>query len=702
MSFCVAARHGQHSSPGVASSDGNPAIASSAVAQGFSEVRAVIQFSREMCGNLHEATRREWLEANGIGGFASSSIAGLNTRRYHGLLVSATRPPVGRMVLLSKLEEVVWIAGERFELSANQYPSVIHPTGYRYLAGFRLDPFPIFTYDLKDTALEKTIFLIHGENTAVIIYRLLAGGPVTLEVRPLIAFRDYHSTTHENAALDPFVANESGAAMVQPYAGLPPLWLGHNGSVKPDGCWYRNFEYVLEQERGLDYLEDLFSPMVLSFETTPNRAAVIVASTERHNADDADQYERKERERREKLGAGENEALVRQLSIAADQFIVSRGAHKTIIAGYHWFSDWGRDAMVSLPGLTLATGRPEIARSILLEFATHVNQGMLPNRFPDAEEPPEYNTVDATLWFFEAIRKYVEYTEDLELIRTDLFPVLTDIMQWHFRGTRHGIHAGEDGLLWCGVPGVQLTWMDAKIGDLVVTPRQGKPVEIQALWYNALRIMERFASELGYRSESHEYADRAVVAAESFHRQFWNQAVGCLYDVVDGDERDCSIRPNQILAVSLPHALVSPEREASIVAVVERELWTSWGLRTLNRSDPRYCATYGGDARARDSAYHQGTVWPWLMGPFITAYVKVNRSNGEALQKARRWVEKFQLHLQEAGLGQVSEVFSAEPPHAPGGCIAQAWSVAELLRTLKEDLGSAGRKTFRAAPSRAA
>jgi predicted glycogen debranching enzyme len=426
--------------------------------------------------------------------------------------------------------------------------------------------------------------------------------------------------------------------------------------------------------------------MVITFDVAPGTDAVLIASTERRDVAHAGLYETRERARRSTIvPAGESD-LVQQLSAAADQFIVTRGEQKTIIAGYHWFADWGRDTMIALPGLTIATGRPEIARSILLEFAKHVDQGMLPNRFPDAGEEPEYNTVDATLWFFEAVRKYVEYSGDLELIRTELFPVLTDIMQWHFVGTRHGIQVDSDGLLACGVPGVQLTWMDAKIGDWVVTPRHGKPVEVEALWHNALKIMESFSRDMGDVRATEYYRGCAARAAASFNEKFWNRSGGYLCDVVNGEERDASVRPNQIFAISLPHALVFGERAASVIEVVERELLTPFGLRTLSSSDTRYRPAYEGDVRSRDSAYHQGTVWPWLLGPFITAYLKVHGCTRESLWKARVWLGNFDVHLRDAALGQISEVFSADPPHAPGGCVAQAWSVAELLRAAVEDV----------------
>lgn len=594
--------------------------------------------------------RREWLETNGIGGYASSTIIGLNTRRYHGLLVAATKPPVGRMVLLSKVEETLVIDGRHVELSCNQYPGVIHPQGYLYLKEFRRDPFPVFVYEVEGYVLEKTVFMIPGENSTVIQYKLdrpRAG--CVLEVRPLIACRDYHSLT--------------------PISDMvPPLYMAHpNGEVRPSGYWYRNFEYAVERQRGLDYREDLFQPFVLVYDLSRNPHAALMASTERRDID-LPQIDRS-------LGG---------LARAADQFIVRRGEFHSVIAGYHWFSDWGRDAMISLPGLTLATGRPEVAKSILLAFAAHVDRGMLPNRFPDAGEIPEYNTVDATLWFFEAVRAYAAYTGNYEFVSTAFYALLADIVSWHERGTRYGIHVDNDGLLMAGEPGVQLTWMDAKVGDWVVTPRRGKPVEIQALWYNALRFMEEMAGKLGHDADREHFKELADRAQQSFPGLFWNESAGCLYDVVDGEVRDASIRPNQIFAVSLRHKMLAPEQAKRVVETVERHLLTPYGLRSLAPGDPQYRGRYEGDVRSRDGAYHQGTVWPWLLGPFITAYLEVNERSPIARKQSEQWLAELRRYMNDEGVGQIPEIFDGDAPHRSGGCIAQAWSVAEILRVVTE------------------
>jgi len=650
----------------------------------------MINFGPDTCRDLDAALGREWLETNGLGGFASSTILGLNTRRYHGLLVAAIHPPAGKMVLLSKLEETLIIDGKSFDLSANQYPGVIHPQGFQYQTCFRLDPFPVFTYQVGGVEIEKSVFMVQGENTTVVQYELkTARNSVGLELRPLIAFRDYHNLTHANRGLDPTVASEPSLASVAPYPGLPRLYLAHDAdNVEATGQWYRNFEYRIEQERGLDYREDLFSPLVWRFSLSTGATVAVVASTVRHDVREVPRLRQQEMTRRGQVAdsAPVKDELVCALVTAADQFIVARGEQKTILAGYHWFGDWGRDTMIALPGLTLVTGRFDIARSILLEFSRHVDQGMLPNRFPDAGEPTEYNSVDGTLWFFEAIRAYADYTGDYEFVRKYLYAVLTDIMAWYVRGTRYGIRIDDSGLLASGAPGVQLTWMDAKVGDWVVTPREGKPVEIQALWYNALRTMEDLASRFGDSAAEKRYAKMATVARWSFNRLFWNESTGCLYDVVNGDPPDASIRPNQILAVSLHYGMVARGRAHAIVDVVARELLTPYGLRTLARSDPHYVGHYAGDQHARDSAYHQGTVWPWLLGPFLSAYVAVNGGTAEARMQAAKWLGPFHQHLREAGLGQVSEILDGDPPHRPRGCIAQAWSVAELLRAAVEEV----------------
>ena len=683
----------------------------------------MISFDENLCRNVEVATTREWLETNGLGGYASSTVVNINTRRYHGLLVAATKPPVGRLVMLSKLEETLVVEGRRYELSSNQYPGVIHPRGYESQTGFRLDPFPVFTYRIEGVDIEKSVLMLYGENTTIVQYEFRVhdaesksgntdsnfiphpssfipsetphpSSLIFFELRPLVAVRDYHSLAHENARFDTRFESGEQQLTFKPYGDAPALHIAHDASsVERIGDWYRDFEYEVERARGFDFTEDLFCPVVFNVDLSSRRNFSLVASTEKKEVGRVDDYRRREVERRRRASEATvtnsipvDDDLVTSLAAAAEAYVVARGNQQTVIAGYHWFSDWGRDTMIALPGLTLVNKRFDVARGILSEFARHVDRGMLPNRFPDAGEMPEYNTVDATLWYFEAVRAYLHYTNDDDFVRARLYDVLRDIITWHVRGTRYGIRVDEDGLLRAGVAGVQLTWMDAKVGDWVVTPRTGKPVEIQALWYNALRVMESLAGKFGDATDARMYAGMAERARASFEPMFWNEEAGCLYDVVDGEMRDASIRPNQIFAVSLSNSMLSIDKARHIIEVVRRDLLTSFGLRTLAPTDPGYRGRYAGDSLSRDGAYHQGTVWAWLMGAFITAHVKLSEDKHAARAQARVWLAGFNQHLSEAGLGHVSEIFDGDPPHAPQGCIAQAWSVAELLRAAVEDV----------------
>ncbi|MBI1923731.1 amylo-alpha-1,6-glucosidase [Candidatus Poribacteria bacterium] len=688
----------------------------------------MIQFNHDICSDFATAIQKEWLETNGIGGYASSTIISANTRRYHGLLVAATQPPVGRRVLLSKLEETLCIGNTFYELSCNQYPRVVHPRGYRFLQTFTLSPFPTWCYAVDGRMLEKSLWMAHGHNTTVLTYTLREGIPVQLSLRPLIAGRDYHSLHYENGAINTAVEMiQSNTVRIVPYDAPSMLYLRCSaGEFKSDAAyWYKNFEYPMETARGFDDHEDLYSPGYFSCVLNPGETIAVIASAQ-WPGDEWEAIRAAEIDRRKRIqvqcepvspsplvgeGRGEGEYVgspmpltlalshgeerekeergnfIELLSVAADRFIVQRqDGRYSIIAGYHWFTDWGRDAMIALPGLTLVTGRYENAKSILLEFAQHCEQGMLPNRFPDSSERPEYNTVDATLWFFHAVAKYLEYTGDLDFIRDALWETLVDIIRWHIVGTRYNIKMDTDGLITAGEAGVQLTWMDAKIGDWVVTPRHGKPVEVNALWYNALKVMEALAQRFGEVDKSAQYAELARTAKGSFNRIFWNEETGCLYDCINGELRDASLRPNQLFAISLPHSVLAEERQRQVLDTVAQHLLTPFGLRSLSPSDEKYIGHYGGSPYHRDSAYHQGTVWAWLIGPFITAYVKVNGGTASARERAKGYLTALTTHLKEAGVGSISEIFDGDPPHAPRGCIAQAWSIAEVLRAYVEEL----------------
>ncbi|UCF93733.1 MAG: glycogen debranching enzyme N-terminal domain-containing protein, partial [Desulfobacterales bacterium] len=451
--------------------------------------------------------------------------------------------------------------------------------------------------------------------------------------------------------------------------------------------WYFNFEYLVERYRGQDFQEDLFTHGKFACRLNAGATLGVIVSTQNPAGRSAFALLAQEKQRRQNLFAKlpVSDELTRMLTLAADQFVVPRGQDwRTIIAGYHWFTDWGRDTMIALPGLTLVTGRFDDARKILRAFAANASQGMLPNRFVDSGETPDYNTVDATLWFFVAIYKYLHYTRDTALVCDELLPILRDIIAWHDRGTRYHIRVDADGLLYAGEPGVQLTWMDAKIGDWVVTPRPGKAVEINALWYNALAILAELSHACGQTDQAAHFGQRAEQVRERFGEVFWYDAGGYLYDYVAGEHRDTAIRPNQIFALSLPFALLAEQRAQRVLEIITAKLYTPFGLRSLAPEDPAYRPLYAGSAYARDSAYHQGTVWGWLLGPYLTALIRIQGASGR--RKARQLLEALQPHLSDAGLGTVSEIFDGDAPHAPRGCIAQAWSVAEILRAYREDV----------------
>ena len=625
-----------------------------------------------------------------MGGWASSTVSGAHTRRYHGLLVVATCPPVGRVVLLSRLDETLVLPATRVELSCSMFPGVMHPRGDQWLTAFAPEPVPTWTYAGDGWVLRKRLALLAGEHAVVVAYELVnAPAPLCLELRPFFAGRDYHHLMQANEHIAPAANWIADALAYRPYPEQPTAHLLAPGAcweAAPD--WYYNFQYPREEERGLDHSEDLFTPGRLRLRLAPGATVGVLATTEPPAGRNPLALLASEIGRRQQVEVRASWAadpLLGSLARAAHSFLVRRGdGLHTLIAGYHWFTDWGRDTMIALPGLCLVTGRFAEARGIFAAFAAHVSEGMIPNRFPDAGAIPEYHAVDATLWFFVALYKYLQYTQDYEFAR-ELWPTLADIAAWHVRGTRYRIRVDADGLLAAGEPGVQLTWMDAKVGDWVVTPRMGKPVEVNALWYNALRILQHLAEAFGQRAD---YDQRAAEVRASFERVFWCEERGYLCDVVAPEGPDWAIRPNQVFALSLPFPLVEGERARRVLSVIDQHLLTPRGLRSLSPSDPAYCARYAGGPWERDGAYHQGTVWAWLIGPYITALCRCHGRSGR--QRGRALLDGFAEHLHEAGLGTVSEIFDAEPPFAPRGCIAQAWSVAELLRAGVEDVGEKG------------
>ncbi len=660
-----------------------------------------LDFGREVCGNLANAEKREWLVTNGIGGYASGTIAGMLTRRYHGLLMAALKPPLGRTLLLAKIDETVEYdgiypnSGKFYPLHTNWWVSGdVDPNGYHNLNRFHLEgTTPVWTYGIANALLEKRIWMQPGANTTYIQYRLVrATGALTLEARTFVNYRDYHQTTIENDWEPDITPVENGLRLQMFDEAVPFYLLSDKAAIHPQFDWYEDFFLSVEEYRGQnDVEEDHIYAAQIRYTLQPGESLTLVASTEANpNLDGVTAFAVRRAYEQSLLDqAGDFAATapepIRQLVLAADQFVVKRPTARdpngrSLIAGYHWFSDWGRDTMIALPGLTLTTGRPTIAASILRTYAQFVDMGMIPNRFPDAGEKPEYNTVDATLWYFEAIRAYYAATGDQKLLR-ELFPVLKDILKWYERGTRYNIQMDKaDALINAGEAGVQLTWMDAKIGDWVVTDRIGKPVEINALWYNALRTMAEFARQLSEPSGQYDaLADRVRVG---FGR-FWNHQMGYCYDILDGpDGNDLSLRPNQLLAISLHHSPLTPAQQRSAVDACARHLLTAHGLRSLSSDDAAYIGHYGGDQLERDSAYHQGTVWGWLIGPFVSAHLRVYNDPAQA----RSYLYPLLHHLADHGVGSLSEIFDGDPPFTPRGCIAQAWSVAEFLRAWQETL----------------
>jgi len=665
--------------------------------------QAEIQFGREISGDLAAAESREWLVTNGIGGYASGTIAGSQTRRYHGLLVAALQPPVGRTQLVSAIDEIAHYAGADFSLATHRWASgAVDPQGFLLLEDFHLEgSTPVWTYALADALLEKRVWMRPGENTTYIQYTLVRGsGALEMELKALVNHRDFHSLTHAGDWRMNIRPVENGVRVLA-FDGAAPFYLKSSAAT----CelrheWYQSCYLGEETGRGLPDREDRLLAAVFSAKLPIGSSAMFVATTEANALLDG------ETARAERVNyevrlfhdwQAKNEALAEeapswlwQLILAADQFIVKRSLPeepdgRSIIAGYHWFGDWGRDTMIALPGLTLATGRAGVSRQILLAFSRYVDGGMLPNNFPDAGGKPEYNTVDAALWYFESIRQYFLATEDT-LTLEKLFPILAGMIDLHVTGTRYNIQVDAgDGLLYAGGTGVQLTWMDAKIGDWVVTPRTGKPVEINALWINALETMAGFARSLAKPGDA--YLKLAAKAKKSFEK-FWNADRNCCFDVIDspGVGNDALLRPNQVFAVSLAVSPLTPEQQKAVVDVCARRLLTSHGLRSLAPGEAGYTGHYGGSPRDRDAAYHQGTVWGWLLGPFALAHYRVYRDR----QAAMRFLEPLGRQIYSSGLGTLSEIFDGDAPFTPRGSIAQAWTVAEVLRAWKEL--AAGRK----------
>jgi predicted glycogen debranching enzyme len=745
-----------------------------------------IRLDGRLCRDLTRSSKKEWLLTNGLGGYAMSTLSGLNTRRYHGLLVAAMRPPVGRAVVLSKMDETLQMRGGPVALDTSFYPGVVHPRGFEYIEKFILYPFPTVVFSGPGWRLEKTIHLVHGENTVVSSYKMLPplrpnrpdkrrrkrqlppgagprsgsdesdplvgsppdataprdagagdsrdaggrdaslvgeGGPgasrsspdsraveidvrplasLRLRVRPLFAFREAGELTQENDRIQGAVTTRphgQGGAIVSltPYPEWEPVYLvcPDAGFVEsPD--WYKNVEYPQERYRGLEYREDLWTYGYFETELRPGQSFSVACTLHHPDKRVPGWPIEREIERRSRVlvQLPDDKPFTMRLGLAAEQFVIRRERDlASLVAGYPWLADSSRDTMISLPGLLLVTGRYREAKSILRTYARALDRGMLPNKLPEGSERPEFGSVDATLWFFIAVFKYLQYTGDFEFVKTELRIPMLEIVRYYTEGARYGIRIDGDGMLRCGEPGRALTWMDARIGDQPVTPRAGKRVDVNALWYNALRIMERLAERFSIPHDMARFGSMAERIEDAFHPTFWNASIGCLNDGVDFGGPDGSIRPNQVLAVSLPFPLLDSESAQSVVRVVGEKLLTPLGLRSLDADHPDYKGVYDGDVKQRHAATHQGSAWAWLIGQYVSALVKANGGSGRV--EAAKVLRPFEHHLTEDCLGQISEIFWGNAPHWPRGCPAHAPAVAEIFRAYYEDvLGkSPGRQT---------
>jgi len=675
-----------------------------------------IHFDTNSIRKFEYSIYKEWIITNGLGGYASSTILGLNTRKYHGLLIAAFNPPVNRHVLLEKLDEEIVFEDKILPLYSNEFRHGIIPEGFSFLQDFYLNPFPTYRYNVEGIEVLKRVFMPYKKNAIMIFYEVFNPHfqPITLKIYPCINARHFHKVSPQREKLGwSFVqASFSNGAFLKIEHPQVFIALGSRQSrYVPAEKWIEEVFYRIDASRGESSLDDYYQPGRFHFEIAANtrkKFCVLAVGASNEDRVKKDFLElNKGIENAEKLMQNEINRLnqfldsfyafqsgveahewLSWLVLTADSFVVYRKSvnGSSVIAGYHWFEDWGRDSLISLPGLTLVTGRFEAAKKILRTFKYYCQNGIIPNRFPDKTgNKPVYNTVDATLWFFNAVLQFLKYTGDFKFVKQELWSTLKEIIDYHVNGTIYGIKV-DDGLL---AHGPQLTWMDAVVEGKAVTPRSGRAVEIQALWYNALKNMEMLASNFEEKAEAEKYAVMAEKTKRSFLEKFWNPKAGCLFDVVHDDGSvDNSLRPNQIIAVALDFSMLDEEKSEKVVNTVWKKLLTPYGLRTLSRDDRHYRGKYAGDWNERNLAYHNGTAWPWLLGPFTTAFLKVKNYE----EKWRAFVfenflkELFSKQIFEAGLGTISEIFDGDPPHVPRGCISQAWSVAEPLRVYIEDV----------------
>jgi predicted glycogen debranching enzyme len=673
-----------------------------------------ITVSNETLPRFEDAIQQEWIITNGLGGYASSTVLGINTRKYHGMLVAAFHPPGDRRVCLAKTDEEIHIGNDIYPLGANEFKNEVFPKGYLFLKEFSISPFPKYIYTVQNIEVQKTIFMPHEKNAVIILYELLnkSSFDVKIRVYPLISCRHIHSVIDKRESQLEF-SEKNGDMEVNVESNMPQLVLmmkTTSGNYRKSERWVERLYYREEASRGESCLDDCYQPGCFEVEVKAGGnekfAAIAVAGESEirarkildkmpHSMYDAEALYQRELKRHEDFLEKfyeEHEEFplddwLKWIVLAADIFVVkgTSSMERSVIAGYHWFEAWGRDTFISLPGLMLATGKFEDARKVFLTFKKYCKQGLIPNLFSDQSGQPLYNAVDATLWFVNAVLQYLKYTGDFKFVEEQLWETLKTAIENHVKGTLFNIHVDSDGLL---SHGPQLTWVDASVDGQPVTPRAGKAVEVQALWYNTLKTMELLANRFKEKSEAQEYVELAGKARKSFVEKFWNREKGYLFDVVNENGRDDSLRPNQVFAVALDFTMLDNGKSEVIVDVLQRELLTPYGLRTLARNDPKYIGVYSGDRRSRDKAYHNGTVWPWLLGPFVTAYLKIKGYSSFRREYALKnfLLPLFGEQIFKAGIGVISEIFDGDPPHTPRGCIAQAWSVAEPFRAYVEDV----------------
>ncbi|MFO0608073.1 MAG: amylo-alpha-1,6-glucosidase [Polyangiales bacterium] len=657
----------------------------------------MIQLPADVVSDLPAATAREWLVTNGLGGFAAGTVSGVATRRYHGLLVAALAPPRGRHVVVSHLDETLIVRDRTIKLAAHAFPDVVDPEGWRRVAGFALDPLPVWTLRAGSLVLERSVFMVRGANTTVVRYTLRESpAGVLLTVRPFGAFRDFHHHRKRDpsmkldAAVDP---DDPRTARWTPYSDWVTLTMRAPGVFAPSPSWWNDFVHAVEHERGLDDREDLATPGEWHLALAPGDTAYVALSVDGSIPYDLEAAEREERDRLTALAPeGERDPRVAALHRAVDAYRVEKSDPPALLAGYPWFEDWGRDTLIAFTGAYLVTGRFDEGKRLLAAFARYVDQGMLPNRFPDGGGGgADYNTVDAPVWFFHAARRYVQYTGDHAFATEVLRPALREVERWFRKGTRYNIHVGADGLVYAGGPGTQLTWMDARVGDTVFTPRHGAPVEVNALWHAGMLTLAWFAELACDAADAEAHRAAAAHTREGFRARFWCERTAYPYDAVRAHERDAAVRPNALYAVALPGELLDAEQRAAVLDRARRELLVPLALRTLSPTDPQYRGRYEGDPWSRDGAYHLGTAWPFLLGAYTSAVVRHARLSGDpgALEKARAEVLGLFEGLSDAlgaqCVGHLAEIMEGDAPHRPVGCFAQAWSDCEALRALHED-----------------